>query len=85
MTELIEQGKKRRNEIITLAHQEGEQEKARILEQGRAELEGERQKLRRELQADMADAVIQSAQKLISKNLDSETNRALVDQMISEL
>ncbi|MFA0233110.1 F0F1 ATP synthase subunit B, partial [Vibrio sp. 10N.261.45.A7] len=34
---------------------------------------------------DMADAVIQSAQKLISKNLDSATNRALVDQMISEL
>ena len=85
VTELIEQGKKRRNEIITLAHQEGEQEKARILEQGRAELEGERQKLRRELQADMADAVIQSAQKLIRKNLDSETNRALVDQIISEL
>ncbi len=81
----MSKAKKRRNEIITLAHQEGEQEKARILEQGRAELEGERQKLRRELQADMADAVIQSAQKLISKNLDSETNRALVDQMISEL
>lgn len=85
VTELIEQGNKRRSEIVSQAQQEAEQEKARILEQGRAELEGERQKLRQELQANMADAVIESAQKLISKNLDSAANRALVDQLISEI
>ncbi|WP_261817954.1 F0F1 ATP synthase subunit B [Vibrio gallicus] len=85
VSELIEQGNKRRNEIITQAQQDAEKEKARILEQGRAELEGERQKIRQELQAQMADAVIESAQKLINKNLDSDANRALVDQLIKEI
>ncbi|GAM58698.1 ATP synthase B chain [Vibrio ishigakensis] len=85
VSELLEQGNKRRNEIITQAQQDAEKEKARILEQGRAELEGERQKIRQELQAQMADAVIESAQKLINKNLDSDANRALVDQLIKEI
>ncbi|WP_162045895.1 F0F1 ATP synthase subunit B [Vibrio taketomensis] len=85
VNQLIEQGQKRRAQIIDESVKEAEEEKARIIAQGDIEIEAERNRLRQELKAEMADLVIQSAQKLISKNLDTESNRHLVDQMIKQI
>jgi F-type H+-transporting ATPase subunit b len=61
------------------------QEKDRIIAEGKAEIDNERNRLRQELKAEMADLVIESASKLISRNLDSTANRDLVNRFISEM
>ncbi|MCL9782631.1 F0F1 ATP synthase subunit B [Vibrio sp. S4M6] len=85
VSKMIAQGQKRREQIIEEAIQEAEKEKARIIAQGEAEVESEKNRVRQELKDEMADLVINSAQKLINKNLDTDSNRALVDQLIKEI
>ncbi|MBC7002722.1 F0F1 ATP synthase subunit B [Photobacterium sp. BZF1] len=82
---LVEQGNKRRTQIIDEAKLEAEQEKARIIAEGQTELEGERHRIREELRHEMTTLVIESAEKLISRQLDTDANRALVDKIITEL
>lgn len=82
---LMAQGKQRQDAMIEEAVELARKEKARIIEEGRAEVENERHRLRQELQAEMADLVIESASKLISRNLDSDANRNLVNRFIKEL
>ncbi|MFA0086723.1 F0F1 ATP synthase subunit B [Vibrio sp. 10N.286.49.C2] len=82
---IIDLGQQRQNLLVEQAAEMAKQEKNRIIAEGRAEVENEKTRLRQELKAEMADLVIESASKLIRKNLDSKSNRDLVDHMISEI
>ncbi|NAX22174.1 F0F1 ATP synthase subunit B [Vibrio sp. V39_P1S14PM300] len=82
---IINQGKQRQDQMIAEAVDLAKQEKARIVAEGKAEVEQERSKVRQELKDEMADLVIASASKLISRNLDSAANRELVNRFISEV
>lgn len=84
-SELVEQGNKRRSQIIDDAKEEAEAEKARIIAQGQAELESERNRIRQELRREMSDLVIETAEKLINQNLDSAANRELVNKLIKDI
>ena len=84
-SELVEQGNKRRAQIIEDAHAGGEKEKARLVAQGQAELESERNRIRQELRAEMSDMVIETAEKLINRNLDTDANRDLVNKLITDM
>jgi F-type H+-transporting ATPase subunit b len=84
-SDLVEQGNKRRNQIIEDAKLEGDTEKARIIAQGQSELENERNRLRQELRQEMSDLVIESAEKLIKRNLDNNANREFVNKLITEM
>ncbi|MGF1873817.1 F0F1 ATP synthase subunit B [Photobacterium frigidiphilum] len=84
-SDLVEQGNKRRNQIIDDAKLEGDTEKARIIAQGQSELESERNRLRQELRQEMSDLVIESAEKLIKRNLDNAANREFVNKLITEM
>ncbi|MGF1737805.1 F0F1 ATP synthase subunit B [Photobacterium satsumensis] len=82
---LVEQGNKRRAQIIEDAKLEAEQEKARIIAAGQTELESERNRIREELRHEMTELVIESAEKLINRQLDTDANRALVNKIITDL
>ncbi|ENP8454326.1 F0F1 ATP synthase subunit B [Photobacterium damselae] len=84
-SELVEQGNKRRSQIIDDAKAEAEVEKTRIIAQGQAELESERNRIRQELRREMSDLVIETAEKLINQNLDSAANRELVNKLIKDI
>lgn len=84
-SDLVEQGNKRRSQIIDDAKLEGDTEKARIIAQGQSELESERNRLRQELRQEMSDLVIESAEKLIKRNLDNAANREFVNKLITEM
>ncbi|PSB78522.1 F0F1 ATP synthase subunit B [Photobacterium damselae] len=84
-SELVEQGNKRRSQIIDEAKAEAEAEKARIIAQGQAELDSERNRIRQELRREMSDLVIETAEKLINQNLDSAANRELVNKLIKDI
>lgn len=84
-SELVEQGNKRRSQIIDDAKAEAEAEKTRIIAQGQAELDSERNRIRQELRREMSDLVIETAEKLINQNLDSAANRELVNKLIKDI
>ncbi|MEK6212662.1 MAG: F0F1 ATP synthase subunit B, partial [Vibrio fluvialis] len=79
------QGQQRQDQLVAEAVELARQEKDRIIAEGKAEIDNERNRLRQELKAEMADLVIESASKLISRNLDSTANRDLVNRFISEM
>ncbi|MGF1690137.1 F0F1 ATP synthase subunit B [Photobacterium kagoshimensis] len=85
VSSLVEQGNKRRSQIIEDAKLEAEQEKARIIAAGQTELESERNRIREELRHEMTALVIESAEKLIDRQLDTDANRALVNKIITDL
>ncbi|MBY7900119.1 F0F1 ATP synthase subunit B [Vibrio fluvialis] len=82
---IIAQGQQRQDQLVAKAVELARQEKDRIIAEGKAEIDNERNRLRQELKAEMADLVIESASKLISRNLDSTANRDLVNRFISEM
>ncbi|EMX0220996.1 F0F1 ATP synthase subunit B [Vibrio sp. Vb2880] len=82
---IIAQGQQRQDQLVAEAVELARQEKDRIIAEGKAEIDNERNRLRQELKAEMADLVIESASKLISRNLDSTANRDLVNRFISEM
>ncbi|EQB8915163.1 F0F1 ATP synthase subunit B [Vibrio fluvialis] len=82
---IIAQGQQRQDQLVAEAVELARHEKDRIIAEGKAEIDNERNRLRQELKAEMADLVIESASKLISRNLDSTANRDLVNRFISEM
>ncbi|USD61689.1 F0F1 ATP synthase subunit B [Vibrio sp. SCSIO 43140] len=82
---IIELGQQRQNQLVEEAAELAQKQKAKIIAEGKAEVESEKSKVRQELKSEMADLVIESASKLIRKNLDSKSNRELVEHMISEM
>lgn len=70
-----------KNEIIEKARSEAQ----KLHERARADLERETEAAALQLKKQLADLVIQAASGLIRENLDSQKNRALIDQYIKEL
>ncbi|MBY5947793.1 F0F1 ATP synthase subunit B [Photobacterium rosenbergii] len=84
-SQLVEQGNQRKAQIIAEAQAVAELEKERIVAQGLGDIELERNRMKNDLKDEMASLVIECAQKLIDKNLDTSTNREFVDKLIREI
>ena len=84
-SQLVEQGNQRKAQIIAEAQAVAELEKERIVAQGLGDIELERNQMKNDLKDEMASLVIECAQKLIDKNLDTSTNREFVDKLIREI
>ncbi|HEX6534485.1 MAG TPA: F0F1 ATP synthase subunit B [Gemmatimonadaceae bacterium] len=74
-------GEKVRDEIIEQAHREQQQ----ILERARHEIEAERDRAIADLRREAVDLAVRGAGKVIEKNLDDATNRALVESFLATL
>ncbi|CAG8999458.1 MAG: ATP synthase subunit b [Candidatus Celerinatantimonas neptuna] len=82
---IIEQANKRKSQIIDEAKQEALNEREKIISQGQSELEAERNRLREELRTQVAALAIQGAEKILQRSIDSNANKDIIDQVISEL
>jgi F-type H+-transporting ATPase subunit b len=74
-------GEKVREEVVAQAHREQHQ----MLERGRAEIAAERDRAIAELHREAVNLAVLGAGKVIEKDLDSETNRKLVDSFLASL
>lgn len=74
-------GEKVRDEIVQQAHREQQQ----ILERARQEIEAERDRAIVQLRREAVDLAVKGASKVIEKNLDDSTNRALVESFLASL
>jgi len=83
--EIIDQANKRRTQIVEEAKTEGETERSKIIAQGEAEVEAERNRAREELRQQVATLAIAGAEKIIKRSIDKEANSDIIDKLVAEL
>ncbi|MBV7388455.1 F0F1 ATP synthase subunit B [Pasteurellaceae bacterium TAE3-ERU1] len=83
--EIIDLANKRRNEILDEVRGEAEAVKAKIIEQGYAEVDAERKRAREELRVQVASLALAGAEKIIGRNVDEAANNDIIDKLVAEL
>jgi F-type H+-transporting ATPase subunit b len=74
-------GEKVRTDVIEQAHREQQS----MLERARAEIIAERDRAMAELRKQTVDLAVRAASKVIERNLDAESNRAIVESFLSTI
>ncbi|RJG39199.1 F0F1 ATP synthase subunit B [Motilimonas pumila] len=83
--EIIDAANKRKNQIVDEAKTEAETERAKIIAQGEAEVEAERNRAKEELRKQLAVLAIAGAEKIIERSVDEAANADIVDKLVAEL
>lgn len=83
--QIIDLATKRRNEILDSVQAEAEAEKAKIIEQGYAEVENERKRVQEELRQKVAALAIAGAEKIVGRSVDAAANNDIIDKLVAEL
>ncbi|MDE3958634.1 F0F1 ATP synthase subunit B [Glaesserella parasuis] len=81
---IIDLATKRRNEILESV-QAAEAEKAKIIEQGYAEVENERRRVQEELRQKVAALAVAGAEKIVGRSVDAAANNDIIDKLVAEL
>lgn len=82
---IIDLATKRRNEILEAVQTEAEAEKAKIIEQGYAEVESERKRVQEELRQKVAALAVAGAEKIVGRSVDAAANNDIIDKLVAEL
>jgi F-type H+-transporting ATPase subunit b len=93
---LIDQARRERAEAVAVGQRDGEKlkgeileearnQRARLLEQTEAQVQAGMRQARAELRTVAVDLAIQAAEKLITKNLDDQTQRQLIEDYLADL
>ncbi|MCT8580027.1 F0F1 ATP synthase subunit B [Glaesserella parasuis] len=82
---IIDLATKRRNEILESVRAEAEAEKAKIIEQGYAEVENERRRVQDELRQKVAALAVAGAEKIVGRSVDAAANNDIIDKLVAEL
>ncbi|MCT8695513.1 F0F1 ATP synthase subunit B [Glaesserella parasuis] len=80
---IIDLATKRRNEILESVQTEAE--KAKIIEQGYAEVENERRRVQDELRQKVAALAVAGAEKIVGRSVDAAANNDIIDKLVAEL
>lgn len=83
--EIVDLANKRRNEILEEVKSEAETLKAKIIEQGYAEIEAERKRVQEELRVKVASLAIAGAEKIVGRTVDEAANNDIIDKLVAEL
>lgn len=83
--QIIDLATKRRNEILDSVQAEAEAEKAKIIEQGYAEVENERKRVQEELRQKVAALAVAGAEKIVGRSVDAAANNDIIDKLVAEL
>lgn len=83
--QIIDLANKRSNEILEEVKVEAEATKAKIIEQGYAEVEAERKRVQEELRVKVASLAIAGAEKIVGRTVDEAANSDIIDKLVAEL
>jgi F-type H+-transporting ATPase subunit b len=84
-TEIIEQANKRKGQILDEAREEALTERQKILTQGEAELETERNRARDELRKQVATLAVIGAEKILERSINLEAQKDILDNITAKL
>ena len=83
--EILDAANRRRNEVLDEVKIEAEELKAKIIEQGYAEVEAERKRVQEELRVKVASLAIAGAEKIVGRTVDEAANNDIIDTLVPEL
>ena len=83
--EIIEQAKKREAQILDEATDKAQTERAKIIAQGQAEVEAERNRAKEELRKQVAVLAVAGAEKIIERSVDEAAHSDILDKLVAEL
>jgi len=83
--EILDAANRRRNEVLDEVKIEAEELKAKIIEQGYAEVEAERKRVQEELRVKVASLAIAGAEKIVVLTVDEAANNDIIDKLVAEL
>ena len=83
--EILDAANRRRNEVLDEVKIEAEELKAKIIEQGYAEVEAERKRVQEELRIKVASLAIAGAEKIVGRTVDEAANNDIIDKLVAEL
>ena len=82
---IIDAANRRRNEILAEVQTEAEALKAKIVEQGYAQIESERKRVQEELRVKVASLAVAGAEKIVARNVDEAANNDIIEKLVAEL
>lgn len=83
--EILDAANRRCNEVLDEVKIEAEELKAKIIEQGYAEVEAERKRVQEELRVKVASLAIAGAEKIVGRTVDEAANNDIIDKLVAEL
>lgn len=83
--ELIDEGREAGERLRKEILEEARQEQQEMIEDARREMEREREKLRDEIRREAVEVSIAAAERLLRSRMDTEDNRKLVREYVSEI
>ncbi|ABZ78838.1 F0F1 ATP synthase subunit B [Shewanella schlegeliana] len=83
--EIIEQANKRKAQIVDEAKVEADTERAKIIAQGHAEIENERNRVKEDLRKQVAALAIAGAEKILERSIDEAAHSDIVNKLVAEL
>lgn len=81
----LAEGRKTAEGVIANSETAAAQRAVLIIKDAEARLDQERQKLRSELRAELAELVAEATEKIIHQKLDDQADRALIEKSLKEL
>ena len=83
--DILGQANKRGSAIVDEAKAQAQTERARIVAAAQAEIEQERSRLREALRGEVAAIAAAGAGRILEREIDADTHRALLDKLAAEL
>lgn len=83
--EIIDQANKRKSQILEETQTEAQVERQKILDQGLAEIETERNRARDELRKQVAILAIAGAEKILERSIDQNAHQDILDDITAKL
>ncbi len=83
--DIIEQAKKRASAIVDEETQRGHDEREKIIAQGHAEIEAERNRAKEDLRKQVAALAVVGAEKILERQIDAAAHSDIVEKLVSEL
>ena len=82
---IIEQAKKREAQIIEEAADKARAENDKILAQGQADIEAERNRAKEDLRKQVSILAVAGAEKILARTIDAQAHADILDQLVEEL
>ncbi|MCU7372981.1 F0F1 ATP synthase subunit B [Paucibacter sp. O1-1] len=83
--EIIEQANKRKAQIVEEAKAVANVERAKIIAQGNAEIENERNRVKDDLRKQVATLAVVGAEKILERSIDPAAHSDIVNKLVAEI
>ncbi len=83
--DIVDQANKRANTIVAEGKEDGVKERERQMAAGRAEIEQELNKAKDELRGQVSAIAVNSAEKILKREIDANAHNELLSQLASQI